>query len=325
MNKIISIVIPTLNRRDYLLFTLKHFIPQIERNLDKVELIVCNNASDDDTDYHMQQLITKYPFINYIYFKQRAELAGSFPRSIAKASGKYVILWGDDDIPVPFLLEILLNTIQEYPNVDLIHFNRLIGYEDGNSMKKLVLYNNFYDKEVVIYENISNFIQDHLWGATFMSSNLFLRSSWQEGLSYDTSNHYGFEFMGKIYYGARNSPILYISYPLCIQRKVANRSWSDKWPQYALLGIPNMVKDLENDKIFKDGLNVWNKKNNKLILFCYILLAAADNKTMYRPLCKEINKYQYNKFRKILTYLIIYCFPGFIYSWSRKILFNRKK
>jgi len=325
MEKIISIVIPTLNRKDYLLFTLQHFIPQVERNIDKVELIVCNNSSDDDTDVYMQQLVIEYPFINYFYFKERAELAGSFPRSIAKASGKYVILWGDDDIPVPYIIEILLDTIQKYPGVGLIHFNRLIGYEDGNPMKNMTVYNNFYNTEIDLYQNISDFIHNHFWGATFMSSNLFLMSSWKEGLSYDTSSHHGFEFMGKIYYGVRNLSSLYISYPLCIQRKVANRSWSDKWPQYALLGIPNMAKDLERDKIFNDGLKVWNEKNNTFTLFCYILLSASTRKKMYKPLCKKINEYQNSKLRKILTYFVIYCTPGFVYNLSRKVLFNKKK
>ena len=49
MNKLISIAIPTLNRRELLKFTLSHFITQIEPVKDEVELVVCNNASEDGT------------------------------------------------------------------------------------------------------------------------------------------------------------------------------------------------------------------------------------------------------------------------------------
>lgn len=325
MNKIISIVIPTLNRRDYLLFTVEHFIPQIERNLDKVELIVCNNASDDDTDLHMVQLVKKYPFINYYYYKERVELGRSFRRSIDNASGMYGIFWGDDDIPAPFFIEILLSVINQYPKTGLIHFNRLIGYENGNPIKSISLHNNLYNKEIKVYSEISNFIVDNFLGATFMSSNLFLISSWKKGLLYNTDSHYGYEFMARIYYGVNGLTSLYISYPLCIQRKVANRSWSDKWAQYALLGIPNMIKDLESSEIFKDGMDVWNNKYNSFISFCYTLISATQNRKIYKPLCKDINKYQKNKFRKFITYFIIYCVPRFVYDWSRIFLFNIKR
>lgn len=38
---------------------------------------------------------------------------------------------------------------------------------------------------------------------------------------------------------------MYEEFPLCIQRKVAKRAWGKDWPIYALLGLPNMSKDLE--------------------------------------------------------------------------------
>ena len=48
-DKILSIIIPTYNRAEMLLYTLSFFKEQILRNQDKVELIVCDNASTDCT------------------------------------------------------------------------------------------------------------------------------------------------------------------------------------------------------------------------------------------------------------------------------------
>ena len=45
--KLLSILIPTYNRAEVLKFTLSFFESQIIRNSDVVELIVCDNNSDD--------------------------------------------------------------------------------------------------------------------------------------------------------------------------------------------------------------------------------------------------------------------------------------
>ncbi len=58
MNKIISIIILTLNCNNYLATSLKHFNSQVERNQNLVELIICNNISDDDNDSFMKTIIS---------------------------------------------------------------------------------------------------------------------------------------------------------------------------------------------------------------------------------------------------------------------------
>ena len=47
--KLLSIAIPTLNRADILKFTIENFIDQIAINSEKVELVVCSNACNDNT------------------------------------------------------------------------------------------------------------------------------------------------------------------------------------------------------------------------------------------------------------------------------------
>ena len=70
MKKIISVVIPTLNRKNYLAETLEHFIPQFERNQNVVELIICNNASDDDTDSFMRSITENKPLVIITLMKE---------------------------------------------------------------------------------------------------------------------------------------------------------------------------------------------------------------------------------------------------------------
>lgn len=324
MNKKISIAIPTLNRARLLKFTLDHFIPQIEPLANDVELVVCNNASDDDTAELLNEVKAAHDFVEIHNCADRVDLGSNFKRAVSYSKGRFVILWGDDDIPMPGLIRYLLDLITELPDVELYYFNRLVGYEDGNALSSLTVYENRYDCVRKIYNDSTEFITDNFWGATFMSAMMFSREVWERGLSFDTSSHYGFEFMGILYYGNKGGKIDYENYPLCIQRKVANRAWGTDWPKYALLGLPNMSKDLEHEGIFRDGLNIWRKKYNKFVLFCYILMSAATDKKKYSPMCSAFAAYQNGIIRKSLVYMIVYCMPGFVYNWSRKILFKLK-
>lgn len=270
-SKLLSIAIPTLNRADILKFTIENFIDQIAINSEKVELVVCSNACNDNTSDVMKEFVLQYDFIRYKECDNRVSLGDSFKRTVDFSKGKYFILWGDDDIPAPFLVSYLVHRIESNPDIELYYFNRIVGYEDGCSIKGLTLYENRYDGICKRYTYSTQFITDNFWGATFMSAMLCSRDVWKRGLSFDTSSHYGFEFMGILYYGNKGKDIMYEEFPLCIQRKVAKRAWGKDWPIYALLGLPNMSKDLEKEGLFDDGLHVWNEKYNKFILFCYIL------------------------------------------------------
>lgn len=321
----LSIAIPTLNRAELLSFTIEHFVLQISKYLNDVELVICNNASDDDTSKVVDHFKDKFSFIKFFDCSDRVSLGDSFKRTVSYSTGDYVILWGDDDIPAPFLIEYLLELINNNLHIQLIYFNRLVGYEDGCKFKSLSIYNNTYSGVYKIYQSSTQFILEHFWGATFMSAVLFSRKIWEDGLKFDTSTHYGFEFMGILYYGNGNRPIMYEQYPVCIQRKVANRAWATDWPKYALLGLPNLSRDLETEGLFYNGFKIWQTKYNKFVLFCYILMSAATDKKKYKPMCKEIAYNQKGYVRKALVYLIVNYMPSFVYNLSRKILFRLKK
>lgn len=321
----LSIAIPTLNRASCLEFTLRHFISQVSLHNSEVEIVICSNNSDDNTAKVMIPMANQFDFVHFHDCKERLPLGEQFKRTVAFSHGEYVILWGDDDIPAPYLIDYLLHVIEKHGNCGLFYMNRLVGYEEGNAVKSLTVYDNLYQDVERVYKDSTQFITDNFWGATFMSAVLFSREVWNNGLKFDTSSHYGFEFMGILYYGNKGRDIVYENFPLCIQRKVAHRAWGTDWPKYALLGLPNMARDLEKEGIFRNGLNIWRKRYNKFPLFCYILMSAATDKKKYRPYCSQFASYQNGLLRKSLVYAIINLMPGFVYNVSRNILFKLKK
>jgi hypothetical protein len=252
-------------------------------------------------------------------------LGDSFKRTIAFSEGKYVILWGDDDIPAPFLIAYLIYLIKDNPSWEFYYFNRLMGYEDGCTIKSLLPYETRYEGIRKVYSDSTEFIAENFLGAAFMSAVMFSRDVWERGLHFDTSSHYGFEYIGILYYGNKGLKIIKENYPLCIQRKVAKRAWSTDWPKYSLLGLPNLSKDLEAEGIYKDGLKIWYQKYNKFLMFFYILMSAATEKKKYKTYCRSFANYQNGWLRKFLCYAIIYTMPGWVYNLSRKFLFKIKK
>lgn len=61
-SKLLSIAIPTLNRADILKFTIENFIDQIAINSEKVELVVCSNACNDNTSDVMKRICVTVRF-----------------------------------------------------------------------------------------------------------------------------------------------------------------------------------------------------------------------------------------------------------------------
>lgn len=54
-DKLISIVLPTFNRKEYLKLTLDCFLDQVNRNANDISFCVCNNASTDGTDSFLEK------------------------------------------------------------------------------------------------------------------------------------------------------------------------------------------------------------------------------------------------------------------------------
>ena len=322
----LSVVVPTLNRLEYLKITLKDLLPQIQRNLDSVELCISINASADETEAYIKSLKEENPFITYKAFTERVEICESFSRSINLCEGDYIIIFGDDDVPAPYMIESVLELLNNNLNIGLIHFNRVVGSDLGVTiMNKLRLEHSNYNS-IIENNNLSNFIEKYTIAPGFISALIFKKEAWDLGEYFDTSNHFGYDFLGRIYAGIDKltpANCLYISYPLVIQRMVKNREWNDTWPKYWLLGVPNLLQSFDESKITGNATYTWHKELNKSWLkFIYTLVWAAAYKKKYRPLIPEIQKFQQGFLRKAAVFLIITVTPKLAFKQIRNFLYK---
>lgn len=323
MKKSLSIVIPTLNRCDYLKRTLTAIIPQVERNLDKVELVICCNSSKDGTDTYVKSLLSQYPFIRYKYYEEYVEVGQSLIRSVGEANGEYVVLWGDDDIPFPYFTETILKIIDKNPEIGIIHCNRLQGKDTRYGFKNLFLTeSSMDDSEPCVYE-LSDFVQKFTISLGFISSLIFRKDDFLSASDYFNPTHYGYEHLSIIINGAKGKKCYYHAYPIGIQRVPHNRDFSKRWALYHFVGIPNMMKDFDNTGVCQNAFEAWDTSratygNGSFLHFVWFMMYATLDKHFYRPRIKELNMYQSSFFRCFLTYCILYFCPKSLFMFLRK-------
>lgn len=116
---LLTIAIPTYNRCTYLSELLESLLSQLSKE-GRVELIVSDNASTDQTSKVVQHYRDRGFEIQYLRNSANLGPDGNFIQCIKRASGRYVWIFGDDDILLPGSLAKILHCI-ESKHYDLIH------------------------------------------------------------------------------------------------------------------------------------------------------------------------------------------------------------
>ena len=120
MSKLLSICIPTFNRSNYLHLCLSQFCKQIAPFIDEVELLVVDNYSTDNTKEIVAEIQKLFSFVSYHRQEQNIGADGNFYWCFKHASGKYVWIFGDDDILLDHKLKVVMELLKKN-QPDLVH------------------------------------------------------------------------------------------------------------------------------------------------------------------------------------------------------------
>jgi glycosyltransferase involved in cell wall biosynthesis len=112
MAPFLSICILTYNRAATLKETLDSFLPQVMARED-VELMVCDDASPDNTGEFMRVYCERYPRIRYIRHAENLGQDGNIIATIEAAAGEYAMLFSDDDLAPPDFVARLVEDLRE--------------------------------------------------------------------------------------------------------------------------------------------------------------------------------------------------------------------
>lgn len=119
MDKLLTIAIPT-----YLCSQeLKRALEAIEKQYDeRVEVLVSNDASPDDTDEVVAEIQKRIP-IHYIKNKENLGYDRNFLQCYQEAAGKYVMLMGNDDYLLDGSVSHILFFLEMNPDLDWVFVN----------------------------------------------------------------------------------------------------------------------------------------------------------------------------------------------------------
>lgn len=127
MKPILTIAIPTYNRASKLEKCIELIMKDV---LGKpIEVLVSDNASSDETETLMKDIIKKYPQIMYYRNSENIGPDRNFLNCFEKAQGEYVWLIGDDDMLLPDAVDSILEALEKSPVFLHLNTSNLVSIE----------------------------------------------------------------------------------------------------------------------------------------------------------------------------------------------------
>lgn len=139
---LLSIGIPTYSRINYLVNMLESVSKQIEQHglQDKVEIIVSNNCSVDDTEAVVLSLIAQgKDYIKYYRNDVNIGVVKNLMKTVKLASGKFWMFYGDDDLMCDNTLVDILKKLEDNIEHPVFVFKQK-GYEGIKNDEQLTIY-----------------------------------------------------------------------------------------------------------------------------------------------------------------------------------------
>ncbi len=148
MEKILSLCFPTYNRGWCMKEQLSRLSHCPKELLNKIEIIVSDNCSTDDTEVVVRKAIANGLECVYNKNKENLGMDGNFVTCFKMAMGKYVWLLGDDDPIIPEALSKIVDKLSGNTDFGLVHIYKkerfsdvdFISYTDDNLYVRTISY-----------------------------------------------------------------------------------------------------------------------------------------------------------------------------------------
>lgn len=277
MNKILTIIVPTYNGGDKLKWSLGTLMPLVKEVEDRVQVLVNDNCSTDNTEEIVRTLMAQYPGL--IDYHRQSKNLGSDPNffdAAERARTKYICLMGDDDKVTPMYFNVIFSVLEKYPNLAYINYNMLVTTYEG-------MYLGIREKQTVshYYERGVDFVLDHMDPPSLMTSNVFLREPFVEAYHSATELDYpGYNWYYCMLKSIMHAQCYYIGYPIAMcGEPTGGKEWKKDEAYYAIYGLGHIFKDLSADS--PSIYEAWKKRmfvenNAKWYISC-----VMENKDYY--------------------------------------------
>jgi glycosyltransferase involved in cell wall biosynthesis len=239
---ILSICIPTYNRSKLLTEALDSIIISLNGFEDKVEIIVSDNASYDDTIDVVKKYQSKHNLIRYNRNTENV-IDKNFFIAASLARGKYIWIFADDDKMEEQAVTNVLNFINQ--NYNLIICNYSIWNNDFTVKLKERFFNiskNIeFNNHNVILKKLGNKLQ--FLSSIVIEKNTFFNLDEEE---YNSLHEYGISFAFSLYCGIMNNVKAILIAEPQLQYRGNNSPLTDKktWYKYFASGASLLFERL---------------------------------------------------------------------------------
>jgi glycosyltransferase involved in cell wall biosynthesis len=126
---LLSICITTYNRAEWLALSLNNLSRLLPIPRAEIEIVVCDNASTDQTSDVVQPYLPRADF-RYYRNPENVGMLGNLRVTAHHARGQYIWILGDDDLVKPGSIERVLQVIQAHPGIALVYLNYAYTRQD---------------------------------------------------------------------------------------------------------------------------------------------------------------------------------------------------
>ena len=289
---ILSVCIPTFNRLHYLKEMLEILLPQAETL--KVEVCVSDNASTDNTHIFLSDIAKTYNCIKFSVNTTNIGIDLNIINAMQMANGQYLLPIGDDEVLPNGSLNKILQTINVYPNLDVLFLD---GYRTNAQLLKTQellpsnLKGHFFSDPIDALDNLYKF---QALGC-FVVSRDCLALDWYK--KYIGTYH---AFCGIIWdflifkYQKNKCCSVVCMDELVVLLRVVEKTWKPEFIKIMLHDVPEFISRLPNEygevkeKIIK---NYCAEKSNLFFLLGYKINHDFDY-TMVKKYMKHFSGYQ---------------------------------
>jgi glycosyltransferase involved in cell wall biosynthesis len=155
--------IPSYNGANTIGISISSIINQVEELNEEIEVLILDNASEDETQEVIKSYSSRYKFIKYFRNIKNVGADKNFELCIKRSNGKFVWLLSDDDEIRNGRIRKVLNIIKKNPYLTVVFVN----YES------VYLLN--CNKEVLC-KTMDEFFEKTLFKSTLVSSNVISKT-----------------------------------------------------------------------------------------------------------------------------------------------------
>jgi glycosyltransferase involved in cell wall biosynthesis len=148
---LVSVYIPTANRKDMLKRAVKSVLAQSYRN---IEIIIVDDASADGTEEMMRTWCEKEPRLRYIRLEKPSGANVARNRAILAARGEYVTGLDDDDEMLPERIAKLVDAYR--PDLAFVTSRYFVQREGKRALKRLTMKRTIAKKDLLFTNIIGN-------------------------------------------------------------------------------------------------------------------------------------------------------------------------